>query len=210
MEREHTVLRLLCQRLKRSAKLFTKRNGPSEASTFRNFFFRATFLSSILYGRKILSSLKLAKGYIPALLGLRKTNLSDRLIKYFKEQTVQKNLQKCLHSLVSTLLKKSDLRQNRPVHYFKRSPKFGSWHKPFVRGEEDHILFSISKLRPHRHAESCGVQRHCTGTTLSSSERSRRHRVLISRIGFHSSQSRPSRRWRWRGSCTERQSVHIV
>lgn len=118
---ENTVHRLFCQRLKRDAKIYTKSDGPSKAITVLKMLSRATFLSSVLHGSKIMSSFELVKCYSPTLPGIPKTDLFDGLIKYHEEQTARRALQKFLHSVVPARLKKFDPRQEGPVYIFKRA-----------------------------------------------------------------------------------------
>lgn len=59
---------------------------------------RATFLSNMFSGSRLLSSFELVRGYSPAVLGLPKTVVSQKLINAHKEQVATRALQRLLHS----------------------------------------------------------------------------------------------------------------
>lgn len=59
---------------------------------------RATFISSVFYGSKVLGSFELAKGYTPEILGRPRNVVSERLLESYREQFATRALQRLISS----------------------------------------------------------------------------------------------------------------
>lgn len=59
---------------------------------------RATFLSNMFSGSRLMSSFELVRGYSPSILGLPRTDVTQDLLNAHKEQVATRALQRLLHS----------------------------------------------------------------------------------------------------------------
>lgn len=87
---------------------------------------RATFLSNILFGGKVLGSFELAKGYTPGLVGLPQTDTSQELVRAHEEQSARRAIARIEKNRKPRTARPSDLKRGTEVYFFKKGPKFGA------------------------------------------------------------------------------------
>jgi len=144
VERKNAVVRLIVQRFSKDAEFF---NGCVVAK--EELLSRATYLSNILYGSKMLSSFELVRGYTPQLAGLPQCQVSTDLMAAHEEQVARRALRLVDKGRQPHAVKPEDLARNDKVYYFKRGPKFGTWELGFVRAVEPHFV-SLSSKQEHQ------------------------------------------------------------
>lgn len=110
---------------------------------------RAAYLSSILYGGKLLSSFEMFRGYTLSFLDLPKTPLSAKLVKAHQAQVSMCALAFLRKSYNQQTLSFSDFQKDEWVFYFKRGHKFGTWEKALVVEGADRFL-ALSTSPKHR------------------------------------------------------------
>lgn len=147
VERKNSVVRLLIQRLVKDGSYASASRAVS--ITPDELLSRATYLSNILYGSKLLSSFELARGYTPSISGLPASNLTEQLVEAHHEQAARRALHIFEKSKVPRPLQATDFEKDQEVYFFKRGPKFGTWEVGWVRDIEDHALILSSNKR-HR------------------------------------------------------------
>lgn len=84
---------------------------------------RATLLSNVFSGSKLLSSFELAIGYAPAILSLPQSVVSSELLEAYRDQCATRALQRLLSSRVSSTVPPSALREGRKILNFYKSSK---------------------------------------------------------------------------------------
>lgn len=147
VERKNAVLRVLIQRLLLDSSHASSTRGVTVDHV--EILSRATYLSNILLGGKLLSSFELARGFTPQIAGLPKTKLSEEIIESHREQVARRALHILRKSHPPAVTGAKDFEKGERVYFFRRGPKFGTWHTAFVRETNEQFLL-LSSSPDHR------------------------------------------------------------
>lgn len=113
---------------------------------------RATFLSNMFSGSRLMSSFELARGYSPSILGLPRTDVSQELLDAHKEQVATRALQRLLRSRSHESPIPDMFRPNDLVWVFykttKKNEKVGWVKAKVVKAEKHHLLARRSQRGP--------------------------------------------------------------
>lgn len=104
---------------------------------------RATFLSNIFSGSRLLSSFELVRGYTPSVLGLPKSSVTPELLEAYKEQVATRALQRLLSVRAPSTIPPADLEPGTEVFYFYKSSKQSEpveWRPGVVISAETHLV----------------------------------------------------------------------
>ena len=98
---------------------------------------RSCFLSNVFAGSRIASSFEMARGYTPAIAGLRQTVVSPDIVHAQLSRTARRAFQKILSSHKHPTVRKSVLAPGRKIWFFDKDEK---WYQVQVKKAEDHFV----------------------------------------------------------------------
>lgn len=107
---------------------------------------RASFLTNICHGSKVLSSFQLAMGYSPSILGIPRIQVPEELEELFKAHislTANRAIQKLMKHRKSRLLNQSILTTGTRVYMYHKSSRHDEpvkWEEATVEKAEDHLV----------------------------------------------------------------------
>ena len=78
--------------------ILSKLNDESSEASVEVLIKRAAFLSNLFSGSRLLSSFELVRGYLPSVVGLPSSLVTQELLDAHKEQTAIRKMQRLLHS----------------------------------------------------------------------------------------------------------------
>ena len=96
-------------------------------------------MSNLLYGSRIAISFELVRGYIPSIVGLPQSKISDELLQAHQEQCARRALVQVENVRTPKVLSTEELKRDTPVYYLRRVPK-PVWVPAIVRSVEEHIV----------------------------------------------------------------------
>lgn len=114
---------MLVQRMLNDADQAKNNHGTSVTS--EEILSRATFLSSILYDNRSVSSFEMVFEYTPSITGLLQTKLTEELVVSDQEQIDNPALSSMSRASSPQCYGLSDFSKNDLGYLFKRAPKFG-------------------------------------------------------------------------------------
>lgn len=135
---KNAVVRLLIHRLLKDVTFFKSSESIDRVALLS----RATYLSNILFGNKILSSFELAMGYTPAFIGLPKMSTSSELFQAHHEQNARRAISRLESDHNPTNIDRSELSRGRPISNSKCGMKCSKF-------EVGYILFVIISSSAH-------------------------------------------------------------
>ena len=107
----------------------------------RTIVHRATFLSNLFSGSRLLSSFELVRGYSPSVLGLPKTEVSEQLFQAHIEQTSTRALQRLI---------KSRVHETPPPHIFKPgAPVWICYNSSKQNEKSEWVLAKVVQAEQH-------------------------------------------------------------
>lgn len=128
---------------------------------------RATFLSNIFSGSRLMSSFELARGYSPSILGLPRTDVTQELLHAHQEQVATRALQILLHSRLPYSPTPDIFSPNDNVWVFYNNSKQNvkaEWIKAkFIKAGKHHLIARRSQHGPNAR----GIRRRTSGSPWS-------------------------------------------
>lgn len=102
-----------------------------------------------------MSSFEMVQRYVPAFSGLLQSELSHEICNAYQEQAVFKPQRALERSNTLNFDSAQNFSHGKKVYDFNRGPKFGEWHKAYVRETEMNMHLLSANLDHRWKAKTC-------------------------------------------------------
>ena len=141
--RRHNKTGKVEQRIGTIKAILRKLNDEQTSASPETIIARATLLSNMFSGSRLLRSFELAQGYSPALVGIPCTIITQELLDSHKEQVAVRALQRLLHSHTPTITRPDLFHKSDPLWVYYKSTKQNEdneWVKAHVIEASEHFI----------------------------------------------------------------------